>query len=304
MEKTTSHLLFPRPPNRGKLITILSIDGGGIRGIIPAVMLDFLESELQKLDGKEARLADYFDVISGTSTGGLITAMLTAPNEKNRPLYDAKDIVPFYLEHSPKIFHQPSGIFGSMGTLMKMLNGPKYDGKYLHKLVKGILGDTRLHQALTNVVIPTFDIKNLQPVLFSSYMVPNYKDVDALMSDICLGTSAAPTLLPAYYFENKDDKGNLREFNLIDGGVAANNPDNTLTGLATKADAATKKILENLVKIGKALLKKPVSRINFDTGIYQPIPNGGTNEEALIRFAKQLSDEKRRREQPEICRNE
>ncbi|XP_021714281.1 patatin-like protein 3 isoform X2 [Chenopodium quinoa] len=405
MEKTTSHLLFPRPPNRGKLITILSIDGGGIRGIIPAVMLDFLESELQKLDGKEARLADYFDVISGTSTGGLITAMLTAPNEKNRPLYDAKDIVPFYLEHSPKIFHQPSGIFGSMGTLMKMLNGPKYDGKYLHKLVKGILGDTRLHQALTNVVIPTFDIKNLQPVLFSSYMVPNYKDVDALMSDICLGTSAAPTLLPAYYFENKDDKGNLREFNLIDGGVAANNP--TLVALTEVAkqvvrenpnffpikptdrerllvislgtgsdkldrkynaqiaakwgiiswlfdngstpildaynqskadmidfhntvafeaygsvdnylsvdddklrrplgspDAATKKILENLVKIGKALLKKPVSRINFDTGIYQPIPNGGTNEEALIRFAKQLSDEKRRREQPEICRNE
>ncbi|XP_021751878.1 patatin-like protein 1 [Chenopodium quinoa] len=392
MEKTTSHILCPRPPNRGKLITILSIDGGGIRGIIPAVMLDFLESELQMVRIKEARVADYFDVISGTSTGGFITAMLTAPNEKNRPLYDAKDIIPFYLEHSPKIFRQPR--WWRSTTLLKVLNGPKYDGKYLHKLVKEILGDTRLHQALTNVVIPTFDIKNLQPVLFSSYMVY-----------ICLGTSAAPTLLPAYYFENKDDKGNFREFNLIDGGVAANNPtlvaltevkkqvmrenpnffpikptdrerllvislgtgsdkldrkynahtaakwgiiswlfdngstpildaynqsktdmidfhnavafeaygsidnylriqDDTLTGLATKADAATKKNLENLVKIGKALLKKPVSRINFDTGIYQPIPNGGTNEEALIRFAKQLSDEKRRREQPENCRKE
>ena len=58
-----------------------------------------------------------------------------------------------------------------MGTLVKVLNGPKYDGKYLHQLVKGILGQTRLHQALTNVVIPTFDIKNLQPVLFSSFMV-------------------------------------------------------------------------------------------------------------------------------------
>ena len=56
-------------PVDGRLITILSIDGGGIRGIIPAKILEFLESELQKLDGEVARIADYFDVIAGTSTG-------------------------------------------------------------------------------------------------------------------------------------------------------------------------------------------------------------------------------------------
>jgi len=61
---------------------------------------------LQKLDGDHVRLADYFDVIAGTSTGGLVTAMLTAPNENNRPLYAAKDIKNFYLEHTPKIFPQ------------------------------------------------------------------------------------------------------------------------------------------------------------------------------------------------------
>lgn len=61
---------------------------------------------MQKLDGDHVRLADYFDVIAGTSTGGLVTAMLTAPNENNRPLYAAKDIKNFYLEHTPKIFPQ------------------------------------------------------------------------------------------------------------------------------------------------------------------------------------------------------
>ena len=104
MERSKSQI---QPPTYGNLVTILSIDGGGIRGIIPATILAFLESQLQELDGEDARLADYFDVISGTSTGGLVTAMLTAPNDKKRPLFAAKDIKPFYLEHCPKIFPQP-----------------------------------------------------------------------------------------------------------------------------------------------------------------------------------------------------
>lgn len=61
---------------------------------------------LQKLDGEDARIADYFDVISGTSTGGLVTAMLTTPDENNRPMFAAKDIKDFYLCQCPKIFPQ------------------------------------------------------------------------------------------------------------------------------------------------------------------------------------------------------
>lgn len=61
---------------------------------------------LQKLDGEDVRLADYFDVIAGTSTGGLVTLMLTSPNENNRPLLAAKDIKDFYLNESPRIFPQ------------------------------------------------------------------------------------------------------------------------------------------------------------------------------------------------------
>ncbi|XP_052189844.1 patatin-like protein 2 [Diospyros lotus] len=215
---------FLQPPTDGDLITVLSIDGGGIRGIIPGIILGFLESELQKLDGEEARIADYFDVIAGTSTGGIVTAMLTAPNEKNRPLFAAKDIKTFYLEHCPKIFPQESNPFAHATKIMKTITGPKYDGKYLHSIIREKLGDTLLHQALTNVVIPTFDIKRLQPTVFSTYEVKKNKCLDAMLSDICISTSAAPTYLPAHSFQTKDSSGKVREFELIDGGVAANNP--------------------------------------------------------------------------------
>ncbi|XP_020424071.1 patatin-like protein 1 isoform X2 [Prunus persica] len=224
MENISSSLNVLQPPKYGNLITVLSIDGGGIRGIIPGVLLAYLESQLQELDGEDARLADYFDVISGTSTGGLIATMLAAPNDNNRPLYAAKDIVPFYLDNCPKIFPQSSGLCAAVVDLVKVLTGPKYDGKYLHKLIRNIVGDKRLDQTLTNVVIPTFDVKKLLPVIFSSYQVTSRPVLNAKLSDICIGTSAAPTLLPAHYFENNDQQGEPKEFNLIDGGVAANNP--------------------------------------------------------------------------------
>ncbi|XP_059638930.1 patatin-like protein 3 [Cornus florida] len=211
-------------PKFGKYITILSIDGGGIRGIIPAKILEKLEEQLQELDGPEARLADYFDVIAGTSTGGLVTAMLAAPNKQNRPLYAAKDIVPFYVENCPKIFPQPWRGFEWIQQAKNMIN-PKYDGKKLRELVEEKLDDTQLRQTLTNVVIPTFDIYELDATIFSSFQENNKAMMNAKLADVCIGTSAAPAFLPAHKFTVQDDKTGLKKtFNLIDGGVAANNP--------------------------------------------------------------------------------
>lgn len=382
-------------PTYGDLITILSIDGGGIRGIIPGTILGFLESQLQELDGEDARLADYFDVIAGTSTGGLVTAMLTCPNEKNRPLFAAEDIKDFYLTNCPNIFPQPGcPLFSRATKVIKALSGPKYDGKFLHKVVRDRLGETRLHQTLTNVVIPTFDVMHLQPAIFSSYQVKKKPTLDALLSDICIATSAAPTYLPAHYFKIQTDNGDVREYNLIDGGVAANNPtlvamgevskeiikgnpdffptkpmdygkflvislgtgsrkdekrynakqsakwgilgwltsggstplvdvftqasgdmvdlhlsvvfealhsdkylriqDDGLIGDVSSVDIATENNLNELVKVGEGLLKKQVSRVNLETGIFEPFKEE-TNEEALKRFAKLLSQERHRR---------
>ncbi|KAH1204103.1 Patatin-like protein 2 [Glycine max] len=363
--EATKALVSSTPCDDGHLVTVLSIDGGGIRGIIPGIILGFLESELQKLDGNHVRLADYFDVIAGTSTGGLVTAILTAPNENNRPLYAAKDIKNFYLDHTPKIFPQNKcwNLLSSMVKLTRTLFGPQYNGKYLHNLIREKLGETKLHQTLTNVVIPGFDIKRLQPTIFSSFQLD-------------------PTYLPAHSFETKTHHGHvIGKFDLIDGGIAANNPalvvmaevtnqifhegpcdclnvepmqydrflvlslgtgsqkqemkyrlmkqlngplswvsttnggtplidafsqasadmvdfhissvvralnsehnylriqDDTLTGV----DKATMKNLDDLVKVGESLLKKPVSKINLKTGVYEPVKSYQTNEEALKR---------------------
>ncbi|XP_073103934.1 patatin-like protein 2 [Elaeis guineensis] len=385
------------PPSLGKMVTVLSIDGGGVRGIIPGTILVFLESKLQELDGEDVRLADYFDVIAGTSTGGLVTAMLAAPDENNRPLFAAKEINDFYLQNCPKIFPKSGkGILGSVASLFGSITGPKYDGKYLHSKVEQLLGGTRLHQTLTNVVIPTFDIKLLQPTIFSTFEAKKEASKDALLSDISISTSAAPTYLPAHYFQTKYVDGKSRSFNLIDGGVAANNPtllalnevtkeiflqnadflpikpvdygkflvlslgtgsakqeeklnaskaskwgvlewlynngttplidsfsqassdmvdihasvvfqalhcegnylriqDDTLMGDTASVDVSSKENLMKLVQIGKQLLKKPVSRVNLDSGVYEPVQMAGTNEEELTHFAKMLSDERRLR---------
>ncbi|CAL4999341.1 unnamed protein product [Urochloa decumbens] len=151
-------------------------------------------------------------------------ASLTAPSpdDKNRPLFAAKDINNFYLKHCSKIFPSCGG--GPLGLFNKLMTGPKYDGKYLHSVIRDLLGETKVSNALKNIVIPTFDIKLLQPTIFSKYDAVNDVSKDALLSDVCISTTAAPTYLPGHQFETKDKDGKTRPFNLIDGGVAANNP--------------------------------------------------------------------------------
>ncbi|CAH2051039.1 unnamed protein product [Thlaspi arvense] len=237
------------------LVTILSIDGGGIKGIIPAVILKYLETALQKKD-PTARIADYFDVVAGTSTGGLMTAMLTTPdpNNSNRPLFTAEEIIKLYKQEGPHIFDQTNSTWFisvlASSEWNSLTPGPKYDGKYLHKIICETLNQTRLNQALTNVVIPTFDIKLLQPTIFSSFKLEVHPSLDALLSDISIGTSATPTYFPPIYFKNKET-----EFNLIDGGVAAANPALVAVNEVTQAMKANSRAKFLLLSLGTGMSK-------------------------------------------------
>ncbi|MFS7952464.1 putative peptidase C1A, papain, patatin-like phospholipase domain-containing protein [Helianthus anomalus] len=162
----------------GNRITILSIDWGGVRALLPTSALVFLEARIQNF-----RLADVFDVITGTSTGGLVTAMLTTPDKDGLPMFTAKEVQNFYLKHAPEIF--PPGRY-QLSTLSSRQSdqsfmGPKYDGVHLHKVIREQLEERRLHETITNVVIPTFDIKAMKPVIFSSFQDVTLSDDMASM---------------------------------------------------------------------------------------------------------------------------
>lgn len=210
----------------GKRLTILSIDGGGVRGIIPATILRCLEANLKALDGPSAVLADYFDVIAGTSTGGLVTAMLTVPGDvdKTRPKFSADDICDVYLTDAVTIF--PPVVTGWwklvpewIPDFLAVLNKPKYDGTGLEKVIESKVGTVRLSETLTNVLIPSFDVTKQQPVFFSTLDAKREPLLDPPIAKVARGTSAAPTFLPAVQFSTGSET-----YNLVDGGVFCNNP--------------------------------------------------------------------------------
>ncbi|KAK8602603.1 hypothetical protein V6N13_057766 [Hibiscus sabdariffa] len=204
-----------------RMATVLSIDGGGIRGLIPGTILAFLESELQKLDGPDARIADYFDVVAGTSTGGLISGILTTPNDENRPKFAAKEINEFYYHWGPRIFppeERPTSIKDFP------LHHPVYNGRSLREAAHIYLRHITMSETVTNVVIPTFDIELLEPVIFSTHHAKLDVLSNAKLADVFVSTASAPIYLPAHHFKTHDARGDSRPFNLVDGGLAADNP--------------------------------------------------------------------------------
>ena len=189
------------------MIKILAIDGGGIRGLLAAELLAYIEA----VGGKP--VAQMFDYIVGTSTGGMLALALSRRNA-----LAASAMVAVYREYGPQIFRR-----GFRQTLMSLgnLNGPKYDAAALERCARACLSTDSLGDAATNVMVTSCDLKARAPQFFSSYATPKISMVDAAMS-----TSAAPT-----YFAPRG--------NYIDGGICDNNP--ALSGVieACKVENAT-----------------------------------------------------------------
>ncbi|MBP8992502.1 MAG: patatin-like phospholipase family protein [Bacteroidales bacterium] len=184
---------------------ILSIDGGGVRGIMEAMILKRIEMQLRVQTKKNVHLAEYVDVISGASTGGIISAILTAPNESGGYKYDCYDAVNFYDKHCYEIFNKSKRILGELNY--------KYCEKNLEKYLDKYFGSISMKDLKNHVIIPTVNINTCQGLFFSNIKADedqtNYK-----VKDVLRCTSAAPT-----YFKPKK-VGNIIG---IDGGMVANN---------------------------------------------------------------------------------
>jgi uncharacterized protein len=197
------------------VVRILSIDGGGIRGIIPAMVVKELLGVL--------KAQDVFHIITGTSTGGIIACGLAKPT----PI-DVNDIVDLYVKHGGEIFKK--------GILDKFhfLHGAEYQPNALENYLGSKFSQVWLSD-IQNVelLVPSYaiglpdDTQSL-PMFFRSWQArgrslgsgATKEEYDFQLQSVCRATSAAPTYLPPAVIRNRA----AQSFTMIDGGVFANNP--------------------------------------------------------------------------------
>ena len=222
-----------------ELVRILSIDGGGIRGIIPALVL----AEIERLTEHPA--CELFDLIAGTSTGGIIALGVTitreqeGPGGEKHPRWSAQELADLYATEGPKIFHR------SLVRTIETVDGllvEKYAASGLESALERYMGKAMLSQALTDVLIPSYDVQKHEPFFFKSFqpraraagslrksaasaaISPAQPALDYPVKVVARATSAAPT-----YFEPEDvvaplPGGPASDYVLVDGGTFANNP--------------------------------------------------------------------------------
>lgn len=203
-----------------KLTRILSIDGGGIRGVIPGQIIVALEEKIKKrTKDPEARIADYFDLIAGTSTGGILTCAYLCPDaaKASRPKFNAQQVVNLYLERGDEIFNIP---FRHKIKSAGGLTDEKYPVAELEAALNDYFGDTKLSQLLKPCLITAYDIKRRQGHFFNQVDAIQDEGWNYFVKDIARATSAAPT-----YFECSEIRSLTGvTYPLIDGGVFVNNP--------------------------------------------------------------------------------
>ncbi|MEQ9373077.1 MAG: CBASS cGAMP-activated phospholipase [Coleofasciculus chthonoplastes F3-SA18-01] len=223
-----------------KVFKVLSIDGGGIKGIYSSRIIEQFEKKFN------VRIADYFDLICGTSTGGLIALGLSLK-------IPVSVITNFYHMKGEKIFNKRGNI---LSLFKQLLLGSKYDNQELKLALQEIFAEHTLGDSHCMLCIPAFSLTDGRPFIFKfDHPEGNLsRDNKTKYVDVALATSAAPTYLPIVSIPTY----NNRQF--VDGGVYANNP--TLVGVAEalKYFVGKDKKFQRLMVMSVASLEIPPGR--------------------------------------------
>jgi patatin-like phospholipase/acyl hydrolase len=195
-------------------ITVLAIDGGGIRGMIPAAFLNKLEHETGH------SVSELFDYVAGTSTGGILALGLGLKRPKSDRPYTAAELMSLYATEGSRIFSR--GFFHTIGALGN-LNGPKYPEDGVGDVLKKYFAGMHLRDARTNVLVTAYEIELRCPFFFRSWQAQapaTARSHDFEAWQVARSTSAAPTFFPPHQAQAADGKA----YALVDGGMYANNP--------------------------------------------------------------------------------
>ena len=220
---------------------VLSIDGGGIRGLIPALVL----AEIERRTGR--RIAEMFDLIAGTSTGAIIAAALARRGDDGQPAHTAEAVAELYRSEGPKIFDRSlRQQITSVGGLVDEI----YDDTALNAALATYLGESRLKDVLTDVLLTAYDVEGRFAFFFRSSRARLDDAYDFSLAEAARASSAAPT-----YFEavQATDAAGARTYPLIDGGVYAVNP--AMCAYTDVAGGETE--LEVLASLGTGAQTKP-----------------------------------------------
>jgi patatin-like phospholipase/acyl hydrolase len=192
---------------------ILSIEGGGVRGLIPAIILNKLEQEIQKIaNNPTLTIGDVFDTIAGTSCGAILTCLYTLPDpnikDKQKPKHSASDVLKIFRANVSTIFLKTwTGLVWA---------GPEYSSDGINKVATEVAGELKINELTKPVFIPTYDMSTGSPMYFTKYEHKDYK-----VRDIIKAATAAPTYFTPVSLTSEDNKNT---HTCIDGGVFMNNP--------------------------------------------------------------------------------
>ncbi len=231
------------------MFRILSIDGGGIRGIIPATVL-------AELEARAARpVCRLFDLIAGTSTGGILACGLVTPGPAGHPRYGAAALVELYEREGPRIFHQ--SLARKLAALGSVLTA-KYPADNIEPLLRRYFGETRLADVLTDVIIPSYELEGRIPWFFRSRRARTDATYNFRLWEVARATSAAPTYFPPLRLDALGpDPDTARGFYaLVDGGVYANNP--TMCAYVEALSAAPARGDVIVVSVGTGQSQTPI----------------------------------------------